>query len=195
MIKSQQTKDKLKSQLTPCWHSTSEGFPPAVETGSQCLKETDQHVSLTILALPDTSSSSSSSSSLPHGLQLLHCNERGRHLSSYRSGRQVALHRVSVSITLQISTNSSDPFNFWDIKVRCGYIFFSTFWVDLLRATVLHCGLNSETIQMCWGSPVLVWGHLDELISLLMVSYRLSQFSLLKQYHPPGHGRTQRDTA
>lgn len=34
--------------------------------------------------------------------------------------------------------------------------------------------------------PVLVWGHLDELIRRLMVSYRLSQFSLLKQYQPPG---------
>lgn len=33
--------------------------------------------------------------------------------------------------------------------------------------------------------PVLVCGHLVELISLLTVSYLLSQDCLLKQYHPP----------
>lgn len=33
--------------------------------------------------------------------------------------------------------------------------------------------------------PVLVCGHLVELISLLIVSYLLSQVCLLKQYHPP----------
>lgn len=137
--------------------------------------ETDQHVSLAILALPDTSSSSSSS--LLHGLQLLHCNERGRRLCSCSRGRQVTLHPCYIMKGCRV-----DPFNYWEFPVGSGYFYHYVRGRDLLQ---VECKWWS---QLSWGSPVLVWGHLDELISLLMVSYRLSQFSLLKQYQPPGHG-------
>lgn len=63
--------------------------------------ETHRHISLPILALPGTSSSSSSS--LQHGLQLLHPNDRGWQLCSCAGGRQVAVHLVSVLMTPRIS--------------------------------------------------------------------------------------------
>lgn len=91
------------------------------------------------------------------------------------------LHYEGVS-GLQMSRDTSDPFNYWEFPVGSGYFYHYVRGRDLLQ---VECKWWS---QLSWGSPVLVWGHLDELISLLMVSYRLSQFSLLKQYQPPGHG-------
>lgn len=89
---------------------------------------------------------------------------------------------VSVAITLQMSADTSDPFNYWGITVGSG-----CFYHHVRGSGFAAGGVTVvQTVQTCWGWPVLVWGHLDELISLRMVSYRLSQFSLLKQYQPPG---------
>ncbi len=60
--------------------------------------------------------------------------------------------------------------------------------VCLYRTDMNHLFIVVRTIQSHFVLlPFLVCGHLVELISLLMVSYLLSQVCLLKQYHPPKH--------
>ena len=141
--------------------------------------ETDQHVSLTILALPgNILFFLIIITTLITVITLQWEREASRFRQQWAPGG-----RVFVSKTLKMST---DPFHSWD-TVGSKHFF------PLCgggQARVVHSSVNMETFMTCWSWPVLVWGHLDELINLLMVSYRLSQFSLLKQYQPPGNRNT-----
>lgn len=128
--------------------------------------ETDRHVSLGIPSLPDTSSSSSSS--LPHGLQLLHRNERGRYLCSCSSGRQVALRRsrITTCVSLNCTAVEQSPI------LRIAFCLKRTCLVLLTTETLQCCSLSivcqelpisrtktDKLTRTCFGFGPLWWAH------------------------------------